>query len=65
MVKKVKKDKRLKLWLTEEQREQLKQDTTNAGFTTISEYIRFQLFLTKTTSEKINKIYQKVCYDNQ
>ena len=52
---------RFKLQLTEEQLEMLKERAEASGFITINEYIRFELFLKKPIMDKINKIYQKVC----
>lgn len=49
------------LRLTPEQEKILIEKTKSAGFFQKSDYIRFILFMTKTTEEKINKIYEKVC----
>lgn len=50
-----------KLNLTDEQVGMLKERAEETGFINISEYIRFELFLKKPIADKINKIYQKIC----
>ena len=61
MNRQIKVEHRFKLQLTEEQKEMLRERAEASGFITINEYIRFELFLKKPIVDKINKIYQKVC----
>ena len=50
---------------TKKQSELLKERATKAGFRSICEYIRFQVLLPATITEKIDKIYQKMCDKNE
>lgn len=49
---------------TEEQKKILQAKTRAAGFTCMSDYVRFVLFMQYGLAEKIDKIYEKVCEDD-
>jgi len=49
--------------LTKEQKQILQAKARAAGFIYTSDYIRFILFMEYGFTEKINKIYEKVCKD--
>lgn len=59
------KQRNLKLRMTEKQFDYLHRKTAEYGFSSVCEYIRFQLFLTKPIADKINKIYHKICEHNE
>ena len=59
------KDKILKVRLSQEQLNDLRYKAHICGFRGVSDYIRFQLFLSQSHVDKIEKIYQKVCENNE
>ena len=58
------KDKILKVRLSQTQLDELRYKAHTLGFRGISDYIRFQLLLSQSHVDKIEKIYQKVCMNN-
>ncbi|MEK6867182.1 MAG: hypothetical protein AABX98_00020 [Nanoarchaeota archaeon] len=51
------KDQRIKLQLTEQQKEYLKQRTQEQRFQTINEHIRYRLFVEPLLEEKLSQIH--------
>jgi hypothetical protein len=48
---------------TKEQKEILKKKAETSGFSTISEYIRFVLFMEDSIEKKIEEIHRRICKD--
>ncbi|MEK6867491.1 MAG: hypothetical protein AABX98_01580 [Nanoarchaeota archaeon] len=59
------KQKNLKLRMTEKQFDYLHRKAAEFGFSSVCEYIRFQLFITKPIGDKINRMYYKICERNE
>jgi hypothetical protein len=55
--------KRYYIDLTEDQKNRLKQKTEEIGFATISDYVRFILFMENSFLVKIDQIHKEVCKD--
>ncbi len=53
------KDERIKLQLSEQQKEYLKQRTKEQRFSSINEHIRYKLFLESDMKEVITALFQK------
>lgn len=53
------KDERIKLQLSEQQKEYLKQRTKEQRFSSINEHIRYKLFLEPDLKEFITALFQK------
>lgn len=49
---------------TPEQKQILKAKASAAGFSRLSDYVRFVLFMQYGTIEKINQIYKKICEES-
>ena len=49
--------------ISEEQMKVLQSKARAFGFTKISDYVRFTIFMSMPIEEKINKIYEKVVKD--
>ena len=58
------KDQELKIRLSREQLNDLRYKAFHAGFRGVSEYVRFFLFFSNSHIDKIEKIYEKICENN-
>ena len=61
------KDQKLKfisIRITPEQEKILEAKANAAGFRNKSEFVRFLLFMTQTTAEKIDALFEKLCNQN-
>ncbi len=63
-MKPINKERIFQIRLNERQLSLLREKANDYGFTSMSEYIRFQLFLSMSPIEKLDKIYRKICEQN-
>ncbi len=55
------KSKAILIRVSPDQAEILRRKAQDAGYLKVSEYVRTTLFLSLSTEQKIDKIYEKVC----